>query len=63
MKKYIYILAITLAIVSCQSNNDSSALAEVPVADGVGGSLATFSLVGHYLYTVDQQSLNVFSLC
>lgn len=62
MKKYIYIIMIALTIAACQSNNDSSALAEVPVADGVGGSLATFSLVGNYLYTVDQRDLNVFSL-
>ena len=61
MKKYIYIIALILTMTSCESN-DSSSAAEVPVADGVGGSLATFSLVGNYLYTVDQQSLNVFSL-
>jgi hypothetical protein len=30
--------------------------------DGTGGSLAIFALKGNYLYTVDQQKLNVFSL-
>ncbi len=62
MKKYLYILCIALMAISCESNNDSAATDPLGTNDGVGGSLATFSLVGNYLYAVDNQFLNVFSL-
>lgn len=61
MKKFFYCLVLSLFVISCDNNSDSNSLAET-TKDGIGGSLATFSLVGNYLYTVDTEFLNVFSL-
>jgi hypothetical protein len=33
-----------------------------PINSGIGGSMARFTVVGSYLYTVDYQNLKVFSL-
>jgi len=61
MKKYIFILIISIAIISCESDASTSE-AQVPTADGQGGSLARFTLKGDYLYTVDDFGLNVFNV-
>lgn len=58
MKKFI-IFCISLTLAGCSADSDSSALG---TADGTGGSLARFSLVGDYLYTVDDQSLRIFDI-
>ncbi len=60
MKKHLYILAIALFSISCQS--DSSSDSKAPTSDGQGGSLARFTLKGNYLYTVDEYDLNVFNI-
>lgn len=58
MKKLIY-LVLTLVFFGCsQDGNDVSGNNN----DGQGGSLATFLLKGNYLYTVDNQYLNVFNI-
>jgi hypothetical protein len=51
---------MSVLILSCSSDSERSA----PTAngDGTGGSLAIFALKGNYLYSVDNQKLNVFSL-
>ncbi|MFN7120262.1 MAG: LVIVD repeat-containing protein [Saprospiraceae bacterium] len=36
--------------------------ASVPGGNGIGGSMARFSLMDHYLYTVDNNSLRVFDV-
>jgi hypothetical protein len=36
--------------------------AVAPIGNGTGGSMARFTVVGAYLYTVDHQNLKVFSL-
>lgn len=61
MKK-IYILAITfLFLIGCgETSNDSSP--NSVSGDGQGGSLATFTLKGKYLYTVDFYNLSVFNI-
>lgn len=59
MKK-IFALCFSIALLfgcSADSNDASSGL-----KDGQGGSLAIFALAGDYLYTVDEATLNVFSL-
>jgi hypothetical protein len=56
MKK-IFILSFSLIFINCSTDSDS-----ITKGDGTGGSLAIFALKGNYLYTVDDSSLNVFSL-
>lgn len=60
MKKYIYLLVLSVFALGCDS--ESSDKASVPTIDGQGGSLARFILKGNYLYTVDNFDLNVFNI-
>ncbi|WP_299058828.1 hypothetical protein [uncultured Polaribacter sp.] len=61
MLKKILLLSVTLLLISCsQESNDSIQNSES--SDGQGGSLATFSLKGNYLYTVDYSNLSVFNI-
>jgi len=58
MKKYFsYTMLTLLVLVGCSSDNS-----DFTKSDGTGGSLAIFVLKGNYLYTVDNQTLHVFSL-
>lgn len=50
---------IFLILAGCSADSDSSASG---TGDGIGGSLARFSLVGDYLYTVDDESLRIFDI-
>lgn len=59
-KQYLTIAFAILLVFSCSENNDSVS-AEVS-GDGQGGSLATFTLKGDYLYTVDFFNLSVFNV-
>lgn len=54
-------IAIILAIItfSCADDNSNS---DNSTSDGQGGSLATFTLKGDYLYVVDEFDLSVFNL-
>ncbi|TMM53209.1 hypothetical protein FEE95_19265 [Maribacter algarum] len=60
MKKYLYILILSVAIIGCES--DANSESQAPTSDGQGGSLARFTLKGNYLYTVDDFGLNVFNV-
>ena len=60
MKKYILLINV-LFLFACSSDQDSVGVNEQS-NDGQGGSLATFALKGEYLYTVDENDLNVFSI-
>ena len=63
MKKYISLLVIALLFLNCDSNSDSSSSNAESFSDtGQGGSLARFTILNDYLYTVDQSNLNVFSI-
>jgi hypothetical protein len=57
-RNIIFLLLILLFIGGCNADGESSGASN----DGTGGSLAIFALKGNYLYTVDNQRLNVFSL-
>ncbi|WP_452222998.1 hypothetical protein [Lacinutrix chionoecetis] len=63
MKKYSIIL-ILFVFLGCDSDsntsNNTSAFSDNSI--GQGGSLARFALFNNYLYTVDNQDLNVFSI-
>ncbi len=61
MKKLFYLLLITAIITVYFSCSDDSDTSNQP-SDGQGGSLATFTLKGDYLYVVDEFDLNVFSI-
>lgn len=58
MRKIILYLGIIIFF-GCDSNNSTDSLSG---ETGQGGSLAQFTIVGNYLYTVDQFSLNVFNI-
>lgn len=61
LKKIITLFTITLCVISCsQDTNDVTSNSDF--TDGQGGSLATFSLKGSYLYTVDYSNLSVFNI-
>ena len=61
MDKHIYTILILLAVVlfnSCSMSKDEGN----QQVTGDGGSLARFTIVGDYLYTVDETSLNTYSI-
>ncbi len=58
MKKVI-LLCLSVLLIGCNAEGDNATSESV---DGTGGSLARFSLVGDYLYTVDDQSLRIFDI-
>ncbi len=68
MKKIFFLISfITFTIIAFRctkaadiSFNNSGAAA--PGNTGTGGSLARFTIVGNYLYTVDKSNLKVFSI-
>ncbi len=59
MKKLILLLFIP--IVSFQCGKDSFLSSSAPTT-GQGGSLARFTIVGNYLYTVDHTKLSVYDI-
>ncbi|MDG1715134.1 hypothetical protein [Lacinutrix sp.] len=62
MKKYSLIV-IVFIFLSCDSNSDNNESASAfDGSTGQGGSLARFTTYDNYLYTVDNQDLNVFSI-
>lgn len=62
MKKFVIILMVSVLIHSCCESSDYNAMPVVSPQQGQGGSLATFVLVGDYLYVVDEFDLNVFDI-
>ncbi|MBW1295918.1 LVIVD repeat-containing protein [Aquimarina litoralis] len=60
MKKYIYMILTSFIIFNCDSDSSNDSVPSD--SDGQGGSLATFTLVGDYLYTVDNTDLTVFNI-
>lgn len=64
MKIINYILGIciiSLLIASCTKDGGSNAESASPSA-GVGGSLARFTIVGNYLYAVDNHTLYTYNI-
>lgn len=60
MKKYSIILVLIL-VLGCDSDSNDNGLSS-DNSTGQGGSLARFTTFNDYLYTVDNQDLNVFSI-
>ncbi len=57
--RYLSILIISIFFIGCSNDSDSSGAEQ---STGKGGSLARFTILGDYLYTVDENNLNVFSI-
>lgn len=60
MKKILLFFVLILIIFSCFKNDSSSNESYDNI--GKGGSMARFTILNNYLYTVDDGSLNVFSI-
>ena len=60
-KKYFYFLLVAVMFFACEKNSSSSG-GKITETTGQGGSLATFAIVGNYLYTVDDAQLKVFDI-
>ena len=57
LNRFSIFVALLLLLVSCEKDMDSKAS-----ATGVGGSLSRFTIVGNYLYTVDDHFLNSYDI-
>ena len=64
MKKVIYTLIFSLAIlfIACEADNATTTDGNFASETGQSGSLARFTILNDYLYTVDNQKLNVFNI-
>ncbi|WP_089664105.1 hypothetical protein [Gramella sp. MAR_2010_147] len=60
MKKFLLSILCGF-LISCSTENAGGPSGDAK-GDGVGGSLARFTLAGEYLYTVDNQSLRIFDI-
>ena len=62
--KLFYIAVILFTISSCSKDGTSgeNTLGSGAPGSGKGGSLARFTIVGNYMYAVDDQSLNVYNI-
>ena len=67
-KKYIAVVAIVPLMYACDKeeisteSEDNQAVTRNQQSTGIGGSMAQFTILGDYLYTVDYKSLNVFHI-
>lgn len=59
MQRLLYLLLIPLLLMTCEAND--AALAETGNT-GQGGSLARFTIVGSYLYTLEPNALNWYRI-
>ena len=62
LRQNLIVAAILLAFVGACSFNDQGGKDLANSGSGTGGSLARFTVAGDYLYTVDDNSLNVFNI-
>lgn len=62
-KKILFVvcfLLFSILLIHCSKTSENNALAPNP--SGQGGSLARFTIVGNYLYAVDEENLSVFKI-
>jgi hypothetical protein len=64
MKKTNYVfICILIALASCDGGSSSSgSSSDQSAVSGQGGSMARFTIVGDYLYTVDDNSIKMFDI-
>ena len=58
MKKIIILISIIIVFNHCSKTGDSS----FATTTGAGGSMARFTTLGNYLYTIDGDYMNVFEI-
>lgn len=61
MKKILLYICIAFAVLACDNDGDSNQQS-ASSDTGKAGSLARFTVVGNYMYTVDYSTLKVFNL-
>ncbi len=55
-------ICVTAMYLSCNKTESISFTASDQGSAGIGGSMARFTVVGNYLYTVDKQNLKVYDI-
>jgi hypothetical protein len=60
-QKYLYFLLVPFIFFACQKES-STAVFKGNQTTGQGGSMATFAIVGNYLYSVREDQLKVFDI-
>jgi hypothetical protein len=58
----LFIVTITIGESCSKDGGAGAGAATSPSGSGTGGSMARFTIVGNYLYTVDKTDLKVFSI-
>jgi hypothetical protein len=61
-KTILYFLLAPLLLFACEKNSSGPLTSKGNETTGQGGSLATFAIVGNYLYTVSEEQLKVFDI-
>lgn len=69
LKKYMFVALCGAALISCEKeevttldNNNATVQTKNQLSSGLGGSMAQFTIIDNYLYTVDYKSLKVFHI-
>jgi hypothetical protein len=62
MKKILLLLILPAILFNCNGDAVSSGGESNPSGTGVGGSMARFTIVGDYLYIVDNSSLKTYDI-
>lgn len=64
LKIYMFAALCSAAVMSCEKNDtiDGDINTKNQVTSGLGGSMAQFTIIDNYLYTVDYKSLKVFHI-
>lgn len=58
----VLVLLVTVAIAGCEKSGDAASIDASAGGTGTAGSMARMVIVGNYLYSVDDQNLNVFDI-
>lgn len=64
LKKYLCVALVGAALISCEKESPATAdkANKSQISNGIGGSMAQFTIIDNYLYTVDYKTLNVFHI-
>ncbi len=64
LKIYMFAALCSAAVMSCEKSDNKEASSDTKnqVSSGLGGSMAQFTIIDNYLYTVDYKSLKVFHI-
>ncbi len=66
MKRTLFIISAVcitaITFTNCNKESTAGTGTEALASNGQGGSLARFTIVGNYLYAVDQENLSVFNV-